>query len=398
MKSILAVVLLGLTVSAFGDITGAPGLGLSEADNGFAFGLLRQIAKGQPAQNIFISPYSVSTVLQILGNGAAGKTRAEIQGVLKTDGFAPGELNAASRELNQSLASPSDVTLDLANSIWFNKGIELKPGFVSTNREFFQVDLESVNFKTPEAADTINKWAEKNTRGKIADIVSFPFPATTEIILANAIYFKGQWASPFDTNLTAPRNFYLPGGVVKVPRTMSQTRKFSYAEAYGYQAVELPYAGNRLEMILFLPATNSSPQKLLTAFDGKSWNDKILSHFLERDGKLEFPKFKLNYDVVLNDPLQALGMQQAFVGGSADFSPMADGPLFVSEVKQKSYVDVNEEGTEAAAVTTVLMTRSIENVGARPFEMIVDRPFLFVIADKLTQTILFMGIVNDPTL
>lgn len=397
MKRILGGILLCLVASAiFADGIYLPAL--SGANSSFAFDLLKQIANEQPGQNIFISPYSVSTVLQILGNGAVGKTKTEIQHVLKTGDFPASELNGACKDLNQSLASQSDVTLDLANSIWFNKGIELKPDFVSTNKEFFQAQLESVNFKTPEAADIINNWASKNTHGKINNVVSFPFPAATQVILANAIYFKGKWADPFDTNLTAPRDFYLPGGIVKSPRTMSQQRKFRYQERNDFQAVELPYAGDRLQMILFLPTTNSSPEKLLATFNGKKWNDEILPRFLEREGTLKFPKFKLDYDIGLNNSLQALGMQQAFIEGAANFSAMADEPLFVSQVKQKSYVDVNEEGTEAAAVTTVFVRNSIVMRPLPPFEMIVNRPFFFVIADRFTDTILFMGIVNDPTL
>jgi serine protease inhibitor len=397
MKRILAGVLLCLVASAvFADATKLPKL--PDANNGFAFDLLRQVAKEQPGQNIFISPYSVSTVLQILGNGAVGRTKTEIQSVLKTDDFPADELNGAWKDLNRSLVSQSDVTLDLANSIWFNKGIELKPGFVSTNKEFFQAELQSVNFKTPESADTINEWANKNTRGKINNVVSFPFPEATQVILANAIYFKGKWADQFDTNLTVPRDFYLSGGIVKTPRTMSQQRKFLYAESYGFQAVELPYVGDRLQMVLFLPATNSSPEKLLGTFNGTNWNEEIRWRFITRDGKVEFPEFKLNYDIVLNGSLQALGMEQAFIEGAANFSAMATEPLFVSEVKQKSFVDVNEEGTEAAAVTIVSVKSEIAMRPLPPFKMIVNRPFLFMIADRVSGVILFAGIVNDPTL
>jgi serine protease inhibitor len=370
----------------------------TEANNGFAFDLLRQIAKDDPGQNIFISPYSVSSVLQVLGNGAVGKTKAEIQRVLKTENFPPDDLNGACKALDDSLQSQSDVTLDLANGIWFNTGLELKPAFVSTNKEFFDAELTSVNFQTPESADIINGWAKEKTRGKISDIVSFPFPARTQLVLANAIYFKGEWADPFDTNLTAPRYFYLAGGVVKDPRTMAQHGKFNYAQGNDFQAVEFPYAGDQLQMILFLPATNSSSEKLLAGFNGTNWNQDVLWRFANREGTVKFPKFKLNYNVVLNDPLQALGMRQAFIEGTANFSAMADEPLSVSEVMQKSFVDVNEEGTEAAAVTTIIMRNSAIERPQAPFEMIVNRPFLFMIADRVTGIILFTGIVNDPTL
>lgn len=409
MKKIVGGLLICLAASvAFADPTGVPTIGpgpyvpgvpqLAQADNGFAFNLLKQIEKAQPAQNIFISPYSAALALQMLANGAAGQTKAEMQEVLKINGFPPDELNAAGRELNHSLLSQPDVTLDLADSIWFQKGFALKPDFVSANKKYFQAELAPVDFLTPESADVINQWAEKKTRGKITGVVSFPFPPLTKVVLANAIYFKGKWAEPFDTNETRPRDFYMPDGTVKQAPMMSQRKNFSYQGGDGFQAVKLPYTGGRLEMILFLPATNSSPEKLLAGFSGANWNNEILLRFSDREGTVVFPKFKLDYDVTLNGPLAALGMRQAFDPGTANFSALADEPLFVGQVKQKSFVDVNEEGTEAAAVTTVEMESMAIFRPLPPFEMIVNRPFFFVIEDNQTGAILFMGIVNNPTL
>ena len=176
---------------------------------------------------------------------------------------------------------------------------------------------------------------------------------------------------------------------------MWQHGHFNYQQGDGFQAVRLPYAGGRLQMYLFLPDTNSSPAKLLADLNADAWRDKILPKYQDTEGMLALPRFKLNYDVILNDPLQALGMCQAFAV-DADFSAMADEPLFVSEVKQKSFIEVNEEGTEAAAVTTVVMHSLAIREPMKPFEMIVDRPFLFVIGDDQTKSILFMGVICDP--
>jgi serpin B len=391
--------ILPITLACFSAVTALAGTNvLSEADNRFAFSLLAQIASAAPSQNIFISPYSVSTVLQILDNGAAGKTQTEIQRALCTENLPLDQVNEASRELNQSLQADSDVELDMANSIWFETGIQLKPAFVSTNKKNFQSKLASVDFKTPEAADTINQWAGKKTRGKINDIVAFPFPADTALILANAIYFKGKWANPFDPSLTQPRYFYPSGEIVKMTQMMSQEGNFNYEEGKDFQAVELPYTGGYLDMIVFLPATNCSPEKILARFNGQNWQETFLQQFSTCEGRLILPKFKISYDILLNDPLQALGMRQAFIFGSANFSSIAADPLFVSEVKQKSYIEVNEETTEAAAVTSVLISRAIANANSRPFDMRVDRPFLFMISDGSSGTILFAGIINDPTL
>ena len=176
---------------------------------------------------------------------------------------------------------------------------------------------------------------------------------------------------------------------------MWQHGRFNYQQGDGFQAVRLPYAGGHLQMYLFLPDTNSSPAKLLADLNAGPWQNKILPKFQDSDGTLALPRFKLDYDVILNDPLRALGMRQAFTVG-ADFSAMTDEPLFVSKVKQKSFVEVNEEGTEAAAVTTATVLAAAVFRPEKSFEMIVDRPFLFVIADDQTKSVLFMGMIYNP--
>jgi serine protease inhibitor len=369
---------------------------LASANTGFAFDLLKQIAGEQPGTNIFISPFSVSTVLQMVANGAAGDTKAEMQRVLKTTGLPAETLNAAVKDLNQLLNSQTNVILNLANAIWYQEGFHLKPGFVSDNQNFFAAKLAGVDFGKPKSAQTINDWADTSTRGKIKEVVQFPFPPLTRVILANAIYFKGKWDRPFDKQATKDHTFnVLSGGTPKQVPTMWQHGHFNYQQGDGFQAVQLPYAGGRLQMYLFLPDTNSSPAKLLAELNAQTWQSKILPGFRDRDGTLAFPRFKLDYDVTLNEPLKALGMRQAF-GSSADFSAMADEPLFMSEVKQKSFVEVNEEGTEAAAVTTVTMRAEAVFRPEKPFEMIVDRPFLFMIGDDSTKSILFMSVIYDP--
>ncbi|HEU6448424.1 MAG TPA: serpin family protein [Verrucomicrobiae bacterium] len=368
---------------------------IAAADNGFAFNLLNQIAKEQPGNNLFISPLSAATALQVVANGAAGETKNEMQNVLKTSGVSQADLNANAKDLNQSLNAQTNVILELANGIWFQNDFHLERDFIATNEHFFDAKLAAVDFKNAKAAEVINRWADKQTRGKIQKIVSFPFPPQTRVILANAIYFKGKWADPFKKSLTSPRNFHLADGAIEPVPMMGKSKSFEYLETDGFQAVKLPYSGGRLEMILVLPATDSGPQKVLAEFSGKDWQESFLAKFSNRDGFLAFPKFKLDYEITLNDALKAIGMKRAFSAG-ADFSAMTEEPLFISEVKQKSFVDVNEEGTEAAAVTTVTMVASVAIRKPPPFQMIVDRPFLFLIEDRETQTILFMGIVADP--
>jgi len=369
---------------------------LASANTGFAFDLLKQITREQPDTNVFISPFSVSSVLQMVATGAAGDTKAEMQRVLKTDGLPAETLNAAGKDLNQSLNSQTNVILNLANAIWYKEGFHLKPGFVSDNKKFFSAKLAGVDFRKPESAQTINDWADTSTHGKIKQVVQWPFDPLTRVILANAIYFKGKWDRPFDKQATKDHAFnVLPGGMSKQVPMMWQHGHFNYQQGDGFQAVRLPYAGGRLQMYLFLPDTNSSPAKLLADFNADTWRNKILPEFQDKVGTLAIPRFKLDYNVTLNDPLKALGMRRAFTD-DADFSAMADEPLFVSEVKQKSFVEVNEEGTEAAAVTTVTMRATAVFRPEKPFEMIVDRPFLFVIGDDSTKSVLFMGVIYDP--
>jgi serpin B len=319
-----------------------------------------------------------------------------MQQVLKTSGMAAGALNAAFKDLNQQLAGRNDVTLTLANGLWYQNGFHLKPAFEAANQQFFQAELAGVDFNDPQSAQTINDWADRQTRGKIKNVVQFPFPPLTRLVLANSIYFKGKWVRPFYERATQPREFHLAGGQTKLTPTMAQRGSFQYQENGQFQAVKLPYNGG-LQMELFLPGTNSNPQMFLADMAGKeTWREDIESGFSLREGSVTLPKFKMNYEVQLNEPLKALGMKSAFSSG-ADFSGMASEPLFISQVKQKSYVEVDEEGTEAAAVTTVTVkSLAIRRPPSDFFTLVLDRPFFFVISDVNTGSILFMGIVNDP--
>jgi serpin B len=370
---------------------------LVSANVGFAFDLMRQVVQAQPDANIFLSPFSVSTVLQMAENGAKGQTKKEMQQVLKTSGLPPGAMHESFKDLNAELLSRKGVTLNLANGIWFQQGLQLKPDFITDDKKFFLAELAGVDFAKPQSAQIINDWADKQTKGRIKNVVQYPFPPLTRLILANAIYFKGQWVVPFDKRLTFPREFHLANGQSKQAPMMEQGGHFEYQENPDFQAVKLPYKGG-LQMELFLTGTNSTPQKLVADFAAKeNWQKNIQKGFNRREGSVRLPKFRIEYESELNEPLKALGMKSAFAA-NADFSGIADEPLFISEVKQKSFVDANEEGTKAAAVTTVTVTALSARLDPEDlFRMILDRPFFFVISDMASGSILFMGIVNDPT-
>jgi serpin B len=215
------------------------------------------------------------------------------------------------------------------------------------------------------------------------------------LFVANAVYFKGKWETPFDLKLTKDRLFHARGARQRKVPMMEQSRRFTYRRGTGYQAVRLEYQDGSLGMYVFLPDVDSNPEKLLKLMDGDTWQRVTEPGFSPREGMVMLPRFKLEYGAELTPALKTMGMRAAF--GKADFAGISDQPLFISAVRQKAFVEVNEEGTEAAAVTAL----TVESAGPqsnppKPFQMIVDRPFLFLIEDKQTKLILFMGVVFDP--
>jgi serine protease inhibitor len=372
---------------------------LAAADCTFSFHLLKELNKEQPARNIFISPYSASTALQMVCNGAGGRTKAEMAQVLGTTDLQQNAINAATLEIQKSLdAAGTNIILNIANALWCRKGVSIKPAFIAGNQQFFRATVESLDFDNPQTVDKINGWVTEKTHGKIDSILQGPINPATELFLANAIYFKGKWEEPFDKKATRNRTFHLRGGSQKEVPMMEQSRHFQYRRGTGYQAVRLEYEDSPLGMYIFLPDENSSPEKLLSIMNGDNWQRITKPGFSDHDGTLQLPKFRIEYGVELIQPLKALGMKQAFDLGTGDFSGISDHRLFISDALQKAFVEVNEEGTEAAAATIIAMPASaMEMNPPPPFRMIVDRPFLFLIEDQNTGTILFAGIIFDPS-
>ena len=373
---------------------------LASANSGFAFKLLTAVSKEQPERNIFISPYSVSTVLQLLENGAEGKTREELRQVLGITNLSQSAQNEANRVLSRGInASTTNFVLNTANAIWYRSSIPVKPAFIACNQDFYQATVEALNFNDPATVDRINSWVNEKTHGKIPGMLCGPIDPMISLYLANAAYFKGDWLHPFKVEDTKDREFHLRGGKSKKLPMMFQGGNFFYRKCTGYQAVRLPYQGWNLGMYVFLPDADSSPEKLLAIMNGDNWRRVTIPGFKDREGTLVLPRFKFEYGVDLKKSLQALGIQKAFQPKSADFSSMCNEPVFISEASQKAFVEVNEKGTEAAAVTIFeVESLGIEMNPPKPFQMIVDRPFLFVIEHSESKTILFMGIIFDPSL
>lgn len=400
-SAILAAVGILLAAPGWGVQAGAAAVEqqLAAADNAFAFKLLKQIAKDQPAGNVFISPYSAATVLQMVASGAAGQTGSEMQQVLETAGFSADAMGAANKAVSDLLKhGNTNVILTMANAIWYRQGSPVKPEFVARNRQFFDCTLGTFNVSDPHAKDALNAWASSKTQGRITRIADDEMFSvdTPRLFLANAVYFKGKWSHPFKVEETKDRPFHLLGGGQKKMPMMTQSRGFSYRKGTDYQAVRLPYAGENLAMYVFLPDTNSSLEKLLGNLTCDTWQRVSKPGFSEKAGTLVLPKFKLEYIVELGKPLQSLGMKEAFdPAGGADFSGIALG-LGITAARQNTFVEVKEEGTEAAAVTGLMLSDAAPVPPASAFQMIVDRPFLFLIEDNQTGMILFFGLVFDP--
>ena len=360
---------------------------VAAANTRFGFKLLQDLRERDSGANIFISPLSISIALTMTYNGAVGETEHAMAEVLEIEGLDRDAVNHSNAALRNSLEDPDPkVEISIANSIWSRQGVEFNADFLERNRVFFGAEVASLDFSAPEATEIINEWVNTNTNGKIEKIVDRISPQTL-LFLINAIYFKGSWQEEFDKSHTRPGIFQLLDGSEKQVEMMRREGEYPYFRGESFEATSLPYGDGRMGMYIFLPNRDSDLNEFLDNVNADTWGHWI-SQFRDRRHDMILPRFKLEYEATLNDTLAALGMEIAF-GSGADFSGM--GPsLFISEVKHKTFVEVNEEGTEAAAVTAVVGVKSVPSVFR------VDRPFFFTIYDAETETILFMGTVTEP--
>ncbi|MFJ5714588.1 serpin family protein [Neobacillus sp. NPDC093127] len=344
--------------------------------------------------NTFISPMSLFMALSMIYNGADGGTETEIAKVLQNEGMNVTELNKANASMLSKLNSNAKkVQLNVANSIWLNENYHFQTDFAQNNKDYFNAKLQEIDINDSQSPKMINDWVKKSTNDKIEKIVDTPLDPDLVAILINAIYFKGDWK--FDKKQTEKRTFYLDDGTTKDVPLMALNEKLAYMGNEDFQAVSLPYGDGEMSMKVFLPRENSSLEKFKKMLTNDNW-EKWNSEFYENKGTVRLPKFQLEYEVELNEPLKRLGMTTAF-SESANFTKMIkeSDPLMISKVKQKTYIDVFEEGTEAAAVTSVEMTKGSAPVDG-PFEMEVNRPFFFTITDDETGIVLFMGSISNP--
>lgn len=368
-----------------------------QANNTFAFGILRETVQRQPAPNIFLSPLSATLALGMTMNGARGVT---LDGMRTALGFGAIELPA----INQSYRDLIDLLLELdrgvdmriANSIWTRQGFPFHEEFLQTNRSYFDARVTTLDFSAPNAASTINHWVDENTGGKIKEIVDDPIAPDVVMYLINAIYFKGDWRYRFDRAHTHDAQFTLADGTKKSVRMMLRVGRamLHYDPVGRVHVLELLYARGAFAMTIVLPMPDVDLNALIAGLDAQRWQ-QWTGALTEADVHIALPRFRIEYETVMNEPLVALGMAAAFgLAPGTDFTGMSPRgkDLFISRVKQKTYVDVNEEGTEAAAVTSV----EVRETSAPP-AVVVDRPFLVALRERFSGTILFLGSIGDPS-
>ena len=374
-----------------------------DANTRFGFNLFNEIRKTENNKNIFISPFSVSVALVMTLNGASGETEQSMTDALQLQGIDPETINTGYATLQQVLqTSDPKVTLTIANSLWAhnaNDDFTFYPDFLQVNKEFFNAEITELNLHDPNTPAHINQWVDSNTNGKIRKMID-KIDKETGLLLLNAIYFKGEWKTEFEPSMTQNDPFYLETGEEKSVPMMRRVDNYAYYEGENFQVVSLPYGSGYMSMYIFLPSSESNLNTLLDDLNAESWENAV-SQVSEQEVYVQIPKFELEYSIDLSDALKELGMEIAFDERNADFSRMAYSPTgkplrrWIQKVNQKTFVKVNEEGTEAAAVTAVEVGMVAESVSIPP-EFIADRPFFYAIYDNDLKTVLFMGTVVDP--
>jgi serine protease inhibitor len=361
------------------------------ASNRFAFSLGKELAPARPTDNLFYSPLSASMLLGMVLNGADGRTYDQMRGALAFDGLSQQQINQGYSDLMELLLQldPS-VTIDLGSSIWTGQGFPVLPDFLERVRSSFDAQASTVSFADPATLPRINKWASDATRGRIETIFD-ELPASTVMVLLNAIYFKASWTDRFDPARTQSAPFTRADGSRVTAQLMYQDYPaLPIRRGDGVTVAELPYGGGAFTMVVALPDAGTPATDVLKGLTAEKWA-RWMGELTPGRMVVRLPRFELEWEKELNAPLQKLGMVDAF-GGGADFRRMTPGGgVWLDVVKQKSFVKVDEDGTEAAAVTGGVMVTSL------PPEMRMDRPFLFALRERFSGTILFMGILNDPT-
>ncbi len=376
---------------------------LISAGNTFAFDLMRQVELDDPDHpNVFLSPLSASMTLGMVMNGTAGETWSQLRDGLGFAGLGEPAINEAYRDLIELLRGlDPKVEFGIGNSVWARQGLPFHEDFLDRTRTFFDAHVESLDFEDPASVEVMNGWVEDLTNGRIRELID-EIPPDAITYLINAVYFNGDWTYRFDEDETRPRPFTrADGGVVQADMMAMETDLRFFMDNTA-SVVELPYGGGAFTAIAALPAAGRTVADLVADLDGSRWAEWMagIDQAEPRATGVMFPRIELDYERTLNQDLQALGIRAAFnVDTPADFSRLTPlglpGKVYLSRVQQKSFLKVDERGTEAAAATFAEIFIICAGCGTPAF--VFDRPFLFAIRERLSGTVLFMGVIGDPT-
>jgi serpin B len=366
--------------------------GVIAADNTFGLDLFTKLtAAAVPGTNLMISPLSISQALSMTYNGANGATKAAMEDALRITGYSRDELNELNKVLVDALVAHDEkVAISVANSIWYRKEYTVLPDFIARNQSYYHAEVQPVDFAAATCKDVINKWVSDNTNKKIDKIVDQINPESF-MFLINAIYFKGCWTNPFNVKNTGKQTFYSESGREVQVDMMNKKMDLNVYANETFTSVELSYGKGNWRMFLFLPETGKTVADVEKSFTPDNWNNWLTRYDSVFNVQFSMPKFTFSYEESLKDVLSAMGMQVAFTE-MADFTGiLPEGGLLITGVKHKTFVEVNEEGTEAAAVTSVEVgVTSIGNF------ITFNKPFVFAIAEKSTGAILFIGRMMKP--
>jgi serpin B len=368
---------------------------LISADNEFGFELFQKInASLDEPKNTMISPMSVSLALAMVYNGAAGNTQKQMETILHKANLTPDDINQSYKDLVSALTSHDPkVELSISNAIFYRNSFSIKNDFITTNQNFYQAEVAGLDFsKSAETLNKVNGWVNTKTKGKIDKIIE-QVNAEDIMYLLNAIYFNGEWKYRFDTKETTDLPFTKEDKTtIQVP-TMTVEKPFNYYSHSKFELLEMPYGSGKYSMLIFLPVNGKKTDDVISLMTSENVNDWI-SKLTEQKKTVYLPKFEFKFDNSLKDELAALGMTDAFDDAKANLSGISDAAkLIISEVMHKSYIKVDERGTEAAAVTGITV-----GVTSMPLDnsFRADHPFVFAIREKDTKAILFIGKVMNP--
>jgi len=368
---------------------------VAQSINKFSFDLYKKLKDKNKGKNLFYSPASISIALAMTYTGARGNTEKQMAKVLHFT-LPQEHLYSTYSKLIENLKSNKDYELHIANALWLQKDYKYLPEFLNIMERYYKGRFNEVDYRTnPENARLkINNWVSKETKGKIKDILN-PGDITTltRLVLTNAIYFKGKWISEFNKQFTKDEDFYLINEKIIKVKMMFQENKFNYFENGKLQLLELPYKGDKISMVIILPKNLQKLESIENTINEKKLQEWI-KNAVNTKVKTYIPRFKFTQRYDLSTILKSIGMKDAFDGAKADFSGI-DGrkDLYISKVIHKAFVEVNEEGTEASAATGVIMERTCIE---RTVTFKANHPFIFLIRDKNTGCILFMGKIINP--